>query len=185
MWWERKNDRRCTRCRAAQLCGTSCFGTSDGQQTESWRHNDEMLCTVNIKLHLSVSLNCGLGRSVGIPTSYGLGCPGIEPCGGRGSPPVQTGPSAHPTSCTMGTGSFPGVNCGRRVLLTTRPVGTRFSPVQTGPGAHPASCTMGTGSFPGVKRGRRMLLTTHLLLVPRSWKTKAIPLPTLWATPGL
>jgi hypothetical protein len=50
-------------------------------------------------------------------------------------------------------------------------------PVQTGPAAHPASCTMGTGSFPGVKCGRGMLLTTHLLLAPRSWKSRAIPLP--------
>jgi hypothetical protein len=66
------------------------------------------------------------------------------------------------------------------------PVGARFSaPVQTGPGAHPSSCTMGTGSFPGVKCGRGVTLTTHSLLVPWSWKSRAIPLPTLWATPGL
>ena len=37
-------------------------------------------------------------------------------------PPVQTGSGAHPTSCKMGTGSFPGVNFGRGVLLTTHPV---------------------------------------------------------------
>jgi len=37
----------------------------------------------------------------------------------------------------------------------------------------------------GVKCGRGVLLTTHPLLVPRSWKSRAIPLPTLWATPGL
>ena len=60
--------------------------------------------------------------------------------------------------------------------------GESFPPVQTGPGAHPASCTMGTGSFPGVKYGRGVLLTTHPLLVPWSWKGRAIPLPTLWAT---
>ena len=41
------------------------------------------------------------------------------------------------------------------------------------------------GFSPGVKCGRGVLLTTHALLVPRSWKSKAIPLPTLWATPGL
>ena len=63
--------------------------------------------------------------------------------------------------------------------------GRDFPPVQTGPGAHPASCTMGTGSFLGVKCGRDVLLTTHPLLVPRSWKSRAIPLPILWATPGL
>ena len=44
---------------------------------------------------------------------------------------------------------------------------------------------MGTGSFLGVKCGRGVLLTTHPLLVPQSWKSRAIPLPTLWATPGL
>jgi len=38
---------------------------------------------------------------------------------------------------------------------------------------------------PGVKCSRGVLLTTHLLLVPRSWKGRAIPLPTLWVTPGL
>jgi len=64
------------------------------------------------------------------------------------------------------------------------PVGRDLPPVQTGPGAHPVSCTMGTGSFPGLKYGRGVLLTTHLLLVPRSWKSRAIPLPTLWATTG-
>jgi hypothetical protein len=63
--------------------------------------------------------------------------------------------------------------------------GQDFPPVQTGPGAHPASCTMGTGFFPGAKCGRGMLLTTHPLLVPWSWKSSAIPLPTLWATLGL
>jgi len=63
--------------------------------------------------------------------------------------------------------------------------GRDFPPVQTGPGAHPASCKMGIGSFPGVKCGRGMLLTTHPLLVPLSLKSRAIPLPTLWATPGL
>jgi len=51
--------------------------------------------------------------------------------------------------------------------------------------AHPAYCKMGTGSFPGVNCDQGVLLTTHPLLVPRSWKSRAILLPTLWATPGL
>ena len=34
--------------------------------------------------------------------------------------PVQTGPGAHPVSCKMGTGSFPGVKRGRSVKLTTQ-----------------------------------------------------------------
>ena len=32
------------------------------------------------------------------------------PVGARFSAPIQTGPGAHPASCMMGTGSFPGVN---------------------------------------------------------------------------
>ena len=63
-------------------------------------------------------------------------------------------------------------------------MGRDFPPVQTAPGAHPASCTVGTGSFPGVKCVRGVLLTTHPLLVPLSWKSRAINLPTLWATTG-
>ena len=63
-------------------------------------------------------------------------------------------------------------------------MGQDFPPVQTGPGAHPDSFTMGTGSFPGVKYDRVVLLTPHLLLVPWSWKSRSIPLPTLWATTG-
>jgi len=31
------------------------------------------------------------------------------PVGARFSSPIQTGPEAHPASCTMGTGSFQGV----------------------------------------------------------------------------
>ena len=63
--------------------------------------------------------------------------------------------------------------------------GRDFPPVQTSPGAHLASCKMGIGSLLGVKCDRGMLLTTHPLLVPRSRKSRAIPLPTLWATLGL
>jgi len=46
---------------------------------------------------------------------------------------------------------------------------------------HPASCTTGTGSFPRVKSGRGVTLTPHLLLVPWSRKSRAIPLLPLWA----
>jgi len=55
--------------------------------------------------------------------------------------------------------------------------GARFSaPVQTGPGANSASCTMDTGFSPGVKSDRGVTLTPYPLLVPRSWKSRAIPL---------
>jgi len=42
--------------------------------------------------------------------------------GVRFSEPVQTGPGAHPASCTMGTGSFPEVKRGRDVMLTPHPL---------------------------------------------------------------
>ena len=93
---------------------------------------------------LCTAVYCGPGSLVGIATDYGLDGPGSKPGGDEIFPLVQTGPGVHPTSCTVGTGSFPGVKCGWGVLLTTHP-----------------------------------------LLVPRSWKSIAIPLPTLWATPGL
>ena len=54
-------------------------------------------------------------------------------------------------------------------------------PIQTGPGTHLTSCTMGNGSFSGVKSGRDVTLTPHRLLVPWSWKGRAIPLLPLWA----
>jgi len=38
----------------------------------------------------------------GVATHYGL-------VGARFSAPVQTGPGAHPTPFTMGTGPFPGI----------------------------------------------------------------------------
>ena len=71
---------------------------------------------------LTLVLLCGPGSSVGIATGYGLDGLGIE-CrwGARFSAPVQTGPGAHPAFCTIGTGSFPGVNSGREVTLTPHP----------------------------------------------------------------
>ena len=61
------------------------------------------------------------GSSEGTATGCALDGPGIESRWGRDFPPVQTGPGAHSASCTMGTGSFPGVKYGRGVLLTTHP----------------------------------------------------------------
>jgi hypothetical protein len=49
--------------------------------------------------------------------------PGIESqWGARFSAPVQTDSGAHPASCTMGTGSFPGVKSSRGVMLTPHPL---------------------------------------------------------------
>ena len=48
---------------------------------------------------------------------------GSNPGGGaRLSASVQTGPGAHPASCTMGTGSFTRVKSGRGVTLTPHPL---------------------------------------------------------------
>jgi len=58
---------------------------------------------------------CGPGSSVGIATELRAGRSGIESRWGRDFPLVQTGPGAHSASCKMGTGSFPGVKCGREV----------------------------------------------------------------------
>ena len=55
-------------------------------------------------------------------SDYELDGPGIESRWGRDFPPVQTGPGSDPASCTMHTGSFPGVKYGRGVLLTTYPL---------------------------------------------------------------
>jgi hypothetical protein len=40
------------------------------------------------------------------------------PVGARFFARVQTGPETHPTSCKFGTGSVPGVICGRGETLT-------------------------------------------------------------------
>jgi hypothetical protein len=61
--------------------------------------------------------SCSVGRdgSVGIATRYGPDGPRIEPrWGAKLSTPVRIGRGAHPASCTMGTGSFPGVKRSER-----------------------------------------------------------------------
>ena len=51
----------------------------------------------------------GWDSSVSIVTCYGLDGPGIESrWGTRFFACVQISPGAHPASCAMGTGSFPG-----------------------------------------------------------------------------
>jgi len=83
-----------------------------------------------LDVHGSVHHNTNLigmtsesGSVVGIATGYGLDGPGIESrWGPRFSVPVQTGSGAHPASCTMGTGSFPGAKSRRSVTLTPHPL---------------------------------------------------------------
>ena len=61
---------------------------------------------IYIYIYIYISNNRA-GSSVGIVTDYRLDGLGSNP-GGRDFPPVQTSPVAHPASCKMGTGSFPG-----------------------------------------------------------------------------
>ena len=51
--------------------------------------------------------------------------------------------------------------------------GRDFPPVQTSPGPTLSPIKWVPGLSRGVKCGRGVLLTTHLLLVPRSWKSRA------------
>ena len=56
----------------------------------------------------------GPGSVNGIATGYGLDGPRIESrWGARFFAPIQTGPGAHPASCTMGTGFFQGLRAAR------------------------------------------------------------------------
>jgi hypothetical protein len=72
-------------------------------------HNKDKLSMVLIYYYLisTLSLSCGPGSSLGIATDYGLDGLGSNPSGDEIFCPVQTGPGAHPASCTIGTGSFP------------------------------------------------------------------------------
>ena len=56
-----------------------------------------------------------------------------------------------------------------------------FPPVQTGPPSLPYN---GYRVFPGGKIRLGRAAVHSPLLAPRSWKSTAIPLPTLWATTG-
>ena len=72
--------------------------------------------------YILVIYECGPGNVVGIRTGYGLDGPGIESrWGAKFSAPVQTGPGAHPPTCTVGIGSFPWVKSGRGVTLNPHP----------------------------------------------------------------
>ena len=61
----------------------------------------------------------GRDNAVGVATCNGVDGQGIEfPLWARFSAPVQTGPEAHPASCTMIPGSLPRGKSGRGVALT-------------------------------------------------------------------
>ena len=84
------------------LCNTSSFFTKFAQ----------LIFSIHISKFLkSYAWSAGSReRSVDIATRYELDGPGIESLWeARFSAPVQTGAVSHPTSYTMGTGSFPGL----------------------------------------------------------------------------
>jgi len=87
-----------------------------------------LLNVTRVNIFITVRDKFGPDSSVGIATGYGRDGPGIESrWGARFSAPVQTGPGVHPASCTIGTGSFPGVKSGRGVTLTPHPLLVPFT----------------------------------------------------------
>ena len=94
------------------------------QLSRSYRRLEIIVGIMGIVIFMCRQIfGCGPGSVVGIATGYGLDGPGIKSrWGARCSAPVQTGPGAHPASCTMGTGSFPGVKSGRGVTLPPHPL---------------------------------------------------------------
>ena len=87
-------------------------------------------CVQFVSLCSTYGVTSGKGHSIylkGIRENYSdwlrAGRSGDRiPVEARFSAPVQTGPGAHTASCTIGTGSFPGVKSGRDVTLTTHPL---------------------------------------------------------------
>jgi len=71
-------------------------------------------------------IQSGSGSSVGIATGYGMDGSGIESRWGRDFPNLsRTGPGAHPASCTMGTGSFPGLEAAGAWVWPPTPIQCR------------------------------------------------------------
>jgi len=87
-----------------------------------WRCTVTLSWSVVHTSHLSYEYKCGPSSLVGIATELRARWSGIESPWERDFPPVQNGPGAHLAFCTMGTGSFPEIKCGRGVLLTTHPL---------------------------------------------------------------
>jgi hypothetical protein len=94
----------------------ACVSEESLHTSESFCYLCVLLCTLPPSLVLSCDVRCmwckagsasvcGPDSSVGIATDSG----DLIPVGAKFFAHVQTDPGAHPASCTMGTGSFPGV----------------------------------------------------------------------------
>ena len=110
----------------ARACLTAAFNTHSrhavGYNARISLRNEKSKINIrpkNIGCHIHLNDRCssfeqvmskhGPGSIVGIATGYVLEGPVIESrWGARFSAPVQTGPKAHPASCTVGPGSFSG-----------------------------------------------------------------------------
>ena len=97
---------------------------SSGRKGESFDYGPFLLSSPLSQILQLVTRQKGPGRVIGIETGYWLDGPGIESRwgGAKFSALFQTGPGAHPASCTLGTGSYPGVKSGRAVTLTLHPL---------------------------------------------------------------
>ena len=110
-----RESRKCATvsCRSGCVRARRISGTAEWLLGDAWPSLTALRnMTLSFSFYLEISdfyfPSSGPDSSVGIATDYGLDGPGIESRWGRDFPPVQTGPGAHPASCTMGTGSFPG-----------------------------------------------------------------------------
>ena len=86
-----------------------------GPRAETYRK-----CLHNEIKYFYFILRCGPGSVVGSDWLRAGRSGDQIPVEARFSAPVQTGPGAHPSSCTMGTGSLTGIKSGRGVTLMPR-----------------------------------------------------------------
>ena len=119
-------------------------------------------------------------------TGYGLDGPGIESRWGRDFPHLSRRVlGAHPASCTMGTGSFPGVKSGRGVTLMVRGSnpggGEIFRTCPNRSSGSPILLYNGHRVFPRGKERPGRDADPSRLLVPWSRNSRAIPILPLWA----
>jgi len=109
---------------ACNCCSILCGSTMKMLNKILYKLLVKTTCTTIIStLQIYTALWTHRGCEVGIATGYRLDGVGIESRQeARFCKPVQTGPGDNPDSCTMGTGSFPGVKSGQGVMLTPHPL---------------------------------------------------------------